>query len=164
MDSPNVNILPKNYSGGMIHMLNGMHIMLASTAISKRHSALIVIVARPRIIPVGAEFLALSLTINMHYPHDGPSTQRSQITGRMQTLCLTVGPQTTLAGHTHSTMFMTCVPRDAAIAQPFEGLPRQLAVLAIDATPNGTFDKTNSSNITALGTRTTQEAEALGCW
>ena len=58
-------------------------------------------------------------------------------------------------------MNAACVPRNAALAKPFEGLPRRLAMLAIDATPNGTFDKTNLSNITAKRTRTAKEVEPL---
>ena len=34
-------------------------------------------------------------------------------------------------------------------------------MLAIDATPNGTFNKTNLSNITAKRTRATKEVEPL---
>ena len=36
-----------------------------------------------------------------------------------------------------------------------------MALLAKDATPNGTFNKTNLSNITAKRTRTTKEVEPL---
>ena len=62
MDIPTVNILSKNYRGRVSHMLNVMHIALARTRNSQRLSAHNVNIARPRIVPVGAGFLAPALT------------------------------------------------------------------------------------------------------
>jgi len=70
----------------------------------------------------------------------------------LQTLFKKIGLHTPLAGHTRFSVDATGVPRSAAFAKPFEGFPRGLAMLAIYATPNGTFAQTNLSNITAKRT------------
>ena len=97
-------------------MVNGVYIMLASTAISRKHSALFDVFACPRIIPVKAGFFALSLIPNMQKLRAGLSTQRSQDTWRVQALFMKVGLLTTLAGHPQFPMFITGVPRDATNA------------------------------------------------
>ena len=116
LDGPVFDILLKNDRGGLLHMVNGVYIMLGSTAFSKRHSAIFDVFACPRIIPVKADFLALSLFPNMQKLRAGLSTQRSQNTWRVQALFMKVGLLTTLAGHPQFPMFITGMPRDATNA------------------------------------------------
>ena len=77
MDKPTVKIFAKNYRGGDFHMLNVMHLVLARTRSSQKHSAYIFSFARPRIVPVRADFLASWLTNNLRARQADSSTQRS---------------------------------------------------------------------------------------
>ena len=77
LDEPTVKILAKNYRGGGSHMLNVMHLMMARTRSSQKHIANLSVFARPRVIPVGADFLAPWLTNSLRTRLDDSSTQRS---------------------------------------------------------------------------------------